>query len=142
MEWLQSYVVDAPQTIEECFETEVIVVNLEIGTYFSLRGAAADAWVRMAAGQSPEEIHTAWSAQFPGVESMRGDVEHYFDELLAEGLIRAGAGALSSAETPKTIPLHAYLPPDLEKYTDMQDLLLLDPVHDVDETGWPATRPV
>ena len=23
-------------------------------------------------------------------------------------------------------------------YTDMQDLLLADPIHDYDETGWPA----
>lgn len=139
MEWLQCYTVNAPQAIEECFETEVIVVNLVSGTYFSLRDTAADAWVRMAAGQSPEAVHTAWSAQFPGVETMRCDVERYFGELLAEGLIRADARA--QAETQKTIPLNAYLPPALEKYTDMQDLLLLDPVHDVDETGWPATRP-
>ena len=27
--------------------------------------------------------------------------------------------------------------PKLSKYTDMEQLLLLDPVHDVDETGWP-----
>ena len=26
---------------------------------------------------------------------------------------------------------------DLGKYTDMQELLLLDPVHEVDEAGWP-----
>jgi hypothetical protein len=23
----------------------------------------------------------------------------------------------------------------------MKDLLLLDPIHDVDETGWPAAKP-
>ncbi len=34
-----------------------------------------------------------------------------------------------------------YAPPALETYTDMQELLLLDPIHDVDETGWPAARP-
>jgi hypothetical protein len=25
----------------------------------------------------------------------------------------------------------------LQKFTDMQDLLLLDPIHEVDESGWP-----
>jgi hypothetical protein len=29
--------------------------------------------------------------------------------------------------------------PKLEKYTDMEDLLLLDPIHDVQEVGWPQT---
>ena len=27
--------------------------------------------------------------------------------------------------------------PDLRKYTDMEDFMLVDPVHDVDATGWP-----
>jgi hypothetical protein len=32
-------------------------------------------------------------------------------------------------------------PPVLEKYTDMQHLILLDPVHEVDEReGWPRPR--
>ncbi len=30
----------------------------------------------------------------------------------------------------------------MNKYTDMQDLLLLDPIHEVDETkGWPTRDP-
>ena len=32
--------------------------------------------------------------------------------------------------------------PVLNKYSDMQDLLLLDPIHDVDEeAGWPTNKP-
>jgi hypothetical protein len=31
--------------------------------------------------------------------------------------------------------------PVLSIYDDMQDLLLLDPIHDVDESGWPAIKP-
>ena len=31
----------------------------------------------------------------------------------------------------------AFQKPTFEKYTDMQQLLLLDPIHDVDDTGWP-----
>ena len=31
-------------------------------------------------------------------------------------------------------------PPVLNKYTDMQDLLLIDPIHDVEAHGWPAKR--
>ena len=31
----------------------------------------------------------------------------------------------------------AFEAPVLAKYTDMAQLLVLDPIHDVDETGWP-----
>lgn len=31
--------------------------------------------------------------------------------------------------------------PVLHKYTDMEDLLLLDPIHEVDDEGWPVAKP-
>ena len=33
-----------------------------------------------------------------------------------------------------------FVAPVLQKHTDMQDLLLLDPIHEVDETGWPSLK--
>jgi len=36
--------------------------------------------------------------------------------------------------------VNAFEKPKLQKFTDMQDLLLLDPIHEVDEAGWPHTR--
>lgn len=139
MDFSESYIVNAPEAIEERFEAEVIVVNLDIGTYFSLRESAADAWVRMTAGQSPEQISVAWDGQFPGQATMREDLERFIGELVTERLIRVGIIQNAAVLTP--VPLSLYTAPVLDKYTDMQDLLLLDPVHDVDETGWPTARP-
>jgi hypothetical protein len=34
----------------------------------------------------------------------------------------------------------AFVPPSLAKFQDMQDLLLLDPIHETDEPGWPARK--
>jgi hypothetical protein len=31
-----------------------------------------------------------------------------------------------------------WVAPTLTVYADMQDLFQLDPIHDVDETGWPS----
>lgn len=140
MDFSELYIVNAPEAIEERFEAEVIVVNLDIGTYFSLRETAADAWVRMTAGQSPEQIAVAWEAQFPGQATMLGDLERFIAELVAERLIRVGVIRNATALTP--VLLSVYTVPVVDKYTDMQDLLLLDPVHDVDETGWPTARPL
>ncbi len=57
-------------------------------------------------------------------------------QLLEEGLIVAAAPSTQAVsvgadfiETPK--------PSKLAKYADMQDLLALDPIHEVDEEGWP-----
>ena len=34
-----------------------------------------------------------------------------------------------------------FVPPMLARFNNMSDLLLLDPIHDVDEQGWPRERP-
>ena len=34
----------------------------------------------------------------------------------------------------------AFVAPALTRYTDVKDLLVLDPVHDVDEMGWPTPK--
>jgi hypothetical protein len=35
-------------------------------------------------------------------------------------------------------PFHA---PGLQAFQDMQDMLALDPIHDVEAAGWPVPRP-
>lgn len=72
-------------------------------------------------------------------------VQKFIEELRSENLIIANNIVTAQNHQPdaKTIrpsPTNAnqpFTPPHLHKYTDMQDLLLLDPIHDVTETGWP-----
>ena len=57
------------------------------------------------------------------------------------------AGVIAGTETPSEpgepsfrAPAGAYEPPVLEKYEDMQEMLLLDPIHGLDEDGWPRSE--
>ena len=71
-------------------------------------------------------------------------VEVYVEELLVEELLReAGPGRAPSEAEPAAAPPPVQTPfrtPVLSKFDDMNEMLLLDPVHDVAETGWPAPR--
>ena len=61
------------------------------------------------------------------------------DELLAEGLIvHHELGERAPADVPRSAL--EFAPPRLEKYSDLEDLLVLDPIHDVDEAGWPIAK--
>ena len=35
----------------------------------------------------------------------------------------------------------AFAEPRVETFSDLQDLFLVDPIHDVDEAGWPHAKP-
>ena len=80
---------------------------------------------------------------------MQAVVQQFVAELLRENLV-VGEEA-KGAESPWNQPMPAqagyqtqrpgFVPPSLHKYVDMQELLLLDPIHEVDETGWPSIKP-
>jgi hypothetical protein len=123
------------RVVSEVIDGEVVAIDLETGRYYSLEGAAARAWEAIQAGKDADGVVAVVAAE-AGIETdeARPDVIAFLAELQAEGLLLGnGTG------TPEGAPGRVSLA--LNRYTDMQDLIVLDPIHDVDETGWPNRRP-
>ncbi len=134
-----------PSVVSETIDGEVVIINLDQGTYYSLQHIGAVVWGLIEQARDAQGIVEAVSHRYAGeTETIRTGIETFLDELLDEQLIRenpapasAGAGQddeASGADRP------AFQQPVLGKHTDMQDLLLLDPIHEVDDTGWPQMR--
>jgi Coenzyme PQQ synthesis protein D (PqqD) len=122
--------------VSEVIDGEVVAIDLESGRYYSLEGPAARAWEAIQSGEDMEGIAAAVGAEAGiSADDARPDVDAFVAELLAEGLLVDGDGTASAAAGPGRVALV------LNRYTDMQDLMVLDPIHDVDETGWPNRRP-
>jgi hypothetical protein len=132
------YELNNPPAVAELVEGEVIAINLDTGSYYSLIGPAAEVWNRLLARCSPQEILAGVESGPPAVGELADSLQRFIDALLAEGLIRPTSNASVPADSITTL---APWPSDalrFDHFTDMQDLLLLDPIHDVDErTGWP-----
>lgn len=127
-----------PHCSADDFDGEIVAINLDTGIYYSVKDAAALLWHDLLAGHSVETLLEV--AQ--GDEELRVAIERFADELLASGLMRLATIAKSPAQPAKiaVANLSAMTAPVLESFGDMQDLLLLDPVHEVDEeTGWPSS---
>ena len=68
----------------------------------------------------------------------RRDVDAFVHSLVTDELIVANdAPASGEAESAELVAPSEYSPLTLERFTDLADLILLDPVHDVTEAGWP-----
>jgi len=137
--------VNNPYVVCDIIEGEAVIVNLNLGYYYSLRGAGVDIWESFAGGCSLEEAVRRIQGRYTGSpEEIKRSVGDLFERFKEEGFLiplpegEAGA-ALPSRGLPEggggTRPV--FVPPNLEKFTDMEDILLLDPIHDVDEKGWP-----
>jgi Coenzyme PQQ synthesis protein D (PqqD) len=140
--------VNSPQVIHESIDGEVIIIDLGTGTYYSAKGSAAEVWeaIDRFPGVSEESVAAAVATAYElPAEAVAGDVHAFVFELLSEGIVvladaHAGDGATASIDRDGTSS-GPFAAPKLEKYTDMQDLVLIDPVHEVDATGWPERRP-
>jgi Coenzyme PQQ synthesis protein D (PqqD) len=134
------YRVNEPQVINEMIDGEAIMINLATGTYYSLNPSGADVWALVEASLPLEAIVDELARRYDaGPEDIRGSVERLLEELAAEDLVVASTDAdpIGRAPDPGATPRSAFDPPKLAKFTDMQDLILLDPVHEVDSRGWP-----
>lgn len=121
--------------VQDVIDGEAVIIQLETGNYFSLDSTGALIWQALVAGHSSASISAALQARFPD-QAVQTDVDRLLAQLLEAGLlVRCDAGGASPAlQLPAAL---AYAAPQLHTYTDMQDLLLLDPIHDVDQRGWP-----
>ncbi|MBI5948603.1 MAG: PqqD family protein [Chloroflexi bacterium] len=133
--------VNAPHVIGESVDGEALIVNLETGAYYSATGVGDAIWTLLAEGAGVAAIVNAITARYPAAAA--GESVHAFlAELVEEGLAVGDSGAEPSTAAPAGVSLPAaFTAPVLQKYTDMQDLLLLDPIHEVDDTGWPSALP-
>lgn len=136
------YQIRTPSVIGEVVDGEAIIVNLDTGVYYSLREPGATLWQRLEQSISLHSLTACALALYVGdAEEITAWVRKLVDELVREGLLRAFQvagpetmnGFSTSGETKTT-----FVPSVLEKYTDMADLLLLDPIHEVGERGWPG----
>lgn len=131
----QAYELNNPPVIAELLEGEIVAIDLDAGTYYSIRGRAALVFNALAAGASPAALVQA--AGGDGAALMPA-LSEFIRRCLADNLLRPRSTA--QVMSPPA-PVSAWTADELtyEFYTDMQTLLGLDPVHEADQKlGWPT----
>ena len=136
------YAINNGNVVFEKFDDEYVLINLENGNYFSIRLVAGVVWRLLTEGHSVTTVVTAIGQKFEvSSDQLQTDVETFVSQLLTEGLfVEGSADSFSNSTLKVTEEISDYKAPMLEVYSDMQDLILLDPVHEVDDTGWPNVK--
>jgi hypothetical protein len=133
----------------ESFEDELILVNFDTGAYYSTGKAGSYIWSlinrNVPVAFMIKKICARYEANCDEVEK---SLDVFLTELQKEGLIVSETanrgsdmeGAGEEAKTERTTEKFGFEAPILQKYTDIQELLLLDPIHGVNELGWPYKK--
>jgi hypothetical protein len=136
------YRVDTSRVSHDRLQDEVIVINVASGAYYSGSGTAADVWTLIAQGVSRDEaVRQLASAYATDEKHITADVEACIATLLARGLIEADDHPVNNGTALLPEGMRgAWAPPAFDEYTDMWELIKLDPIHEVDEVGWPVAK--
>lgn len=128
----------------ERLDGEVIAIDFTTGKYFSFQGTAADLiWLLQS-----EIPRVQW------LEVVREEFNHVMDADLFESEIDQFLTELSSLELVEPVELLTGLPtslpadysrgswetPKIMVEDELVDLLVIDPIHDTGEDGWPEIK--
>jgi hypothetical protein len=142
--------INLPKIVHETIDGETIILNLDNGNYYSLVGIGAEVWGFIEHSATANDITERLHADYEGAKKdIEAVVDKFVSELIQEGLTFADEveypdGSIFFKAETQTGPKGNRLKfdaPILSKYSDMKDLLLLDPIHETNETGWPESKP-
>lgn len=124
-----------PDVVYQAFPDEAVIIHLAIGCYYSTDKVGADIFGMAVAGAELPQIQELVADRWEGADAVA--VEAFVQQILTEGLVLSTTDIPTDDLFPARDPKLPFEAPVLNAHRDMQDLLLLDPIHDVDEQGWP-----
>ena len=131
------YQLNSPPCVMETIEGEAIIINGDKGNYYNLQCQATLLLESLMNGFTPNDIVSFNKLSTDSVGHLTGVLIKALDE----GII------VTRNEGPKTGEINQLTlndpmnDIDIAVYSDMQDILALDPIHEADEiVGWPEKK--
>lgn len=131
------YKINAPSVVSEVIDGEAVIVNMDNGSYYSIDDSGAFIWDLLCQGANSDDLVGLVEKSYASSDV---DVAAIISEIIAEFLkeellVKAEDG---DGESPRDFKAgsfdHSFSVPLLKKYTDMEELLLLDPIHEEDSS--------
>lgn len=126
--------------MHERLDGEVVALDMSTGRYFSMSGPGADIWFLIISGLEVSQWSAELAKAYSGTENFNG-IEDFLFKLQGAGLVAPASGLSVSTEWsgfPNDHQRQVWTSPELFSYDDLSDLILIDPIHDVADDGWPT----
>jgi hypothetical protein len=130
--------VDTARGSFDTVDDETVILDSSTGVLTLLVGIGPEIWERLLGGADRAALLAEIADTYD--DTAATDVSTFLDDLLAAGLVVAIDAADARHATPPAWS-QPYRAPQIERYDDIADIMMMDPIHEVDQTrGWP--RPV
>jgi hypothetical protein len=137
-----NYILNKVDLSKEIFDNEAVIINIPSGKYYSVNSESGVNVLRLLENVcSKEQICEFLSARYDdNTLDITTQVNDFIESLLAEKIV-VETSEKEHSNTEISVSSQAYQTLHLEIYDDMQELIELDPVHDVTASkGWPNKK--
>lgn len=140
-----NYQIDPTKAIYDVIDNDIVIINLDNGNYYNLTSVSVLIWKNLIKGATEQKILDSIESEYDvKLNKAKNDLSAFLKNLLTEKLIiNADESTIvgDDSQPNKEAIKQEYSPPELETFSDMQDFLLVDPIHEVDENGLPKFTP-
>ena len=123
-------------------EGQAVVINFTNGSYYEFSSLGSEVMDRLAKGADPAEVLRTIQALPDCPADMAQTMEEFLSRLLEFEIFVKEDGAGSGGGDPiPAIALEEGFAVTVAEHAEVQDILMADPVHDVDvDMGWPIMK--
>lgn len=130
-----NYQLKSPPSVAEMVDGEYIIINMNSGYYYNIVGHGAKIFEYLTQGGSLPALIDSQS----GNQEFARVLENFISHAVKEELLTSASPDASPVVDVPTFDISEGIDSiSISVFTDMKDLLGLDPIHEVDATqGWP-----
>ena len=123
-------------------DDNVLIINLRTGSYFHLTDVATRIWIMLVASKSLAEIAGELLSTFDvSLEIVSIELQRFTEALEKESLISLVQNSDEyNTELKVAVGYAKFVAPELKIFTDLQEFLLLDPIHEISNLGLPVGK--
>jgi hypothetical protein len=119
-----------------------VIINSETGIYYGMNGFGTNVFENIINQVSMEDI-LAELKKIEAPADMEKKLKSFINELIKKELVITDKAGKSKVKLDKKIAATDKFILEVTEYSDAQELLLADPIHDIkDETGWKPDKSV
>ena len=135
---ITNYKLNDARMFADVADNLAIIIDASSGIYFGMNGYGTGIFKNLLDGSSVDDVVAA-ARQLPGApEDVATSIQAFIETLLGFDIILpADAESTRPCELVEKDAQYDQFVPTCNEYSDVQELLYADPIHEVDETeGW------
>ena len=118
-----------------------VIIDFTTGYYYAFNAPGTAAFDRINAGGDPEKILSSMLETKGCPEDIEESMRGFVKKLLEKEILLESPESFADVEPFPETAFSEGKKPVVDEFADVQDLILADPIHDVDPNqGWPVLK--